>query len=196
MAMFRALLERDPDSAPVHMLLGEALDAGNREKEATDEFEAAAKSDPRQPEVHFGLGYLYWKQKRYQDAERQFRAEIANAPDHVLSLAYLGNIMLRDARADQALPLLKKAEQLNGRLHLVHHDLGVYYLGRKQIALAVKEFQEAISTSPDNYDAHYRLARIYQQEGRAAEAAKEFAIVHQLQEQKNEEPLMRISGPR
>src|SRR5207244_2768357 len=58
---FRHILERDPDSAATHILTGEALDGLGRTPEAIAEFQAAAKAAPREPEVNFGLGYLYWK---------------------------------------------------------------------------------------------------------------------------------------
>jgi tetratricopeptide (TPR) repeat protein len=196
MEMFRRLLLHDPDSAPVHMLMAEALDADDREKEATEEFLAAVKANPKQLEAHFGLGYLYFKQKRYPEAERELHAELENNSEHALSIAYLGDIMMRDARREQALAMLKRAETLDNNLHVVHQDLGIYYQEEKQFDLALHEFQEAVRTAPDNYDAHYRLARIYKQMGQPANAEKEFAIVQKLHQKKDEEPLMRISGPR
>lgn len=196
MEMFRALLAKDPDSAQVHMLLGEALDADGREKEATDEFRAAVKSDPKAPEAHFGLGYLLFKQRQNAEAESEFKAELENQPDHALSLAYLGDLMLHGGRAEQALEMLKKAESIDPQLHLVHQDLGVYYQDAKQPGLALKEFQEAVRTAPDNYDAHYRLARLYRQLGRTADADREFAIVQKLHQKNDEAPLMRLSGPK
>ena len=77
MREFQFLLSKDPDSAPVHILLGQAFDASNRTKEATAEFEAAVKAATVPPEAHFGLGYLYWKQQRYEEACREFEAELA-----------------------------------------------------------------------------------------------------------------------
>ena len=74
LAIFGRLLEHDPDSAVTHMLMGEALDTEYRTDEAIQEFERAAKNAPAQPDVHFGLGYLFWKQKRYADAERRIQA--------------------------------------------------------------------------------------------------------------------------
>lgn len=195
MEMFRRLLVRDPDSAPVHMLMAEAMDADDRQKEATEEFLAAVKANPKQPEAHFGLGYLYFKQKMYPEAERELQTELANNPEHALSVAYLGDIMLRDGRRAQSLTMLKRAETLDNNLHVVHQDLGIYYQEQSQLDLALHEFQEAVRTAPDNYDAHYRLARIYKQMGQTANAEKEFAIVQKLHRKKDEEPLMRISGP-
>ena len=52
----------------MHILLGQALDASNRTEAATKEFEAAVKASPAPPDAHFGLGYLYWKQQRYEEA--------------------------------------------------------------------------------------------------------------------------------
>ncbi len=194
--MFRKLLERDPDSAPVHMLMGEAYDAGDRENEATAEFEAAVKAAPTLPDTHFGLGYLYWKQKRYDEAEREFREELKNNAEYPPDVAYLGDILLRDEkRKAEAFETLKHAEALDKDAHVVHQDLGIYYQDAKQFDLALMEFQESVRTAPDNYDAHYRLARIYRQLGNTAEAEKEFAIVQKMHEKKNEETLMRISGP-
>ena len=46
MALFQKLLERDPDSAAVHMLMGEAQDAQNHPEEAIQEFELAARTRP------------------------------------------------------------------------------------------------------------------------------------------------------
>jgi tetratricopeptide (TPR) repeat protein len=195
MAMFRTLLEREPDSAPVHMLLAEALDADDRENEATSEFEAAVRANPAQPQAHFGLGYLYWKRKRYADATAQFQAELKNSPGDALSLAYLGDVQLRDHNLPEALKTLTQADALDRNLHVVHQDLGLYYQEAEQLDLALRQFQEAVRTAPDNYDAHYRLARLYRQLGRTADAQKEFVFVQKLHEKKDEEPLMRISGP-
>jgi tetratricopeptide (TPR) repeat protein len=117
MDLFKVLLNRDPNSVAVHMLLGEALDASYRTADATAEFEAASKAGPTQPDVHFGLGYLYWKQKRYNDAEREFRKELKNNPKNAQATAYLGDVMMKDGRKQDALALLKDAVQLRSDLH-------------------------------------------------------------------------------
>ena len=62
---------------------------------------------PRSPEVHFGLGYLYWKRKRYQEAGREFQAELANQREHVQALTYLGDVEMQagnDKAAEDHLP--------------------------------------------------------------------------------------------
>jgi Tfp pilus assembly protein PilF len=75
-------------------------------------------------------------------------------------------------------------------------DLGILYAEEKRNQTAVAEFRQAIHSDPESFDAHYRLARLYRELGRTAEANREFAIVQKLHEKKTEEPLMRVSGPR
>jgi tetratricopeptide (TPR) repeat protein len=179
----------------VHMLLGEALDASYRTADATAEFEAASKAGPTQPDVHFGLGYLYWKQKRYNDAEREFRKELKNNPKNAQATAYLGDVMMKDGRKQDALALFKDAVQLRSDLHIPHVDMGILYAESRRYEAAIAEFHEAIKIDPAGFDAHYRLARLYRELGRAADAEAEFATVQKLHEKKTEEPLMRISGP-
>jgi tetratricopeptide (TPR) repeat protein len=195
MALFHSLLERDPNAAPVHMLLGEALDADLRTDEAIAEFQAAAKSAPTQPDVHFGLGYLYWRQHRYDDAAREFRQEIANNSASAQSLAYLGDVLMKQNRKEEAIETLKKAAALRPTLHVARMDLGILYSAEKQNDLAITQFRAAERFDPTAFDAHYRLARLYSDLGRTKDADAEFAIVKKLHEKKDAEPLMKISGP-
>jgi tetratricopeptide (TPR) repeat protein len=196
MALFRKLLEHDPDSAAVHMLMGEALDSQFHADEAIKELEIAAKNGPTLPDVHFGLGYLYWKQKRYGQAKPEFELELKNNPSHSHALVYLGDLEMRAGKNAEALVLLKKALELQKDLHLAHLDMGMIYQQDKRKELAVAEFHEAIRTDANNYDAHYRLARLLKEMGRKAEADSEFAIVQKLHDKKTDDLLVEISGPR
>ncbi len=195
MALFKSLLDRNPNSVAAHMLMGEALDAAYRTEDAIAEFEAAAKAAPSQPDVHFGLGYLYWKQKRYADAEREFRQELSNHPKNAQASAYLGDVLMKATRNKEAAELLKKSIGLRNDLHVPHEDLAILYAESKHYDAAIAEFREAIRTDPTNFDSHYRLARLYRELGRRADADAEFAIVQKLHQKKTEDSLMKVSGP-
>lgn len=195
MATFRKLLEVDPNSAAVHMLMGEALDAQFRTEDAIVEFELAAKNAPSQPNVHFGLGYLYWKRRKNEEAAQEFRKELEKNPNSALAAGYLGDVLLKRGSKAEALTWLKLSVSLQNNLHVPHVDLGILYADDKKFDLAVKEFRAAIAATPDAFDAHYRLARAYQEMGKTELAEQEFAAVKKLHREKDEEPLMRISGP-
>jgi Tfp pilus assembly protein PilF len=102
---------------------------------------------------------------------------------------------MRQGHKPEAVEMLKKAISLRDDLHIAHMDLGVLYAEGKQNDPAVAQFREAARYDPAAFDAHYRLARLYSELGRTKEADAEFAIVKKLHEKKDEEPLMKISGP-
>jgi tetratricopeptide (TPR) repeat protein len=58
--VYKEILSLNAESAEADMLAGEALDEMKNTAGATEQFRAAVKADPREPNVHFGLGYLLW----------------------------------------------------------------------------------------------------------------------------------------
>jgi tetratricopeptide (TPR) repeat protein len=178
---FRLLLQQNPDSAETHTLMGEALDGLGKTPEAIAEFQAAAQASPREPNVHFGLGYLYWKSHQYDDAKREFEAELALDPDHAQALAYLGDIAMKKNDPD-AVTLLRKSMQKKSDIRIAAIDLGVILAQLKQYPEAVVALQRAVALDPAEPDAHYRLAHVYQEMGKTAESQKEFAKVRELRE--------------
>jgi Tfp pilus assembly protein PilF len=58
--------------------------------------------------------------------------------------------------------------------------LGRAYMKKAQPATAEGMLRRAIVYDPNNRAAHYLLAQLLQQQGRAEEAAQEFAIAERL----------------
>jgi tetratricopeptide (TPR) repeat protein len=193
LAEFRQILEHDPDSSAAHMLSGEALDGLGRTAEAIPEFEAAAQAAPREPNVNFGLGYLYWKQHKYDEAKAAFETELSIDSAHAQALAYLGDIELKRNEPEKALPLLTKATQLRDDIRIAYVDIGAILFDQKKYPEALAALQCAEKLDPAQPDAHYRLARLYRAMGNSAAAEREFAKVSELQE-KAEDMAPKLSG--
>ena len=191
---FKRLLLRAPDAPAVHMLLGEAYDAENQSEQAIAEYRAAT-AKAYTPDAHFGLGYLLWKDRQYAAAAEEFQKELDNDPKNSLALAYLGDIALKQGDPAKAELLLRRAIALKGDLRVAHFDLGVIASDAKRYQQAEKEFTTAVRLAPQDADAHYRLARLYQASGRSVDAQRELAIVKQLHLRTREELLLKISGP-
>jgi len=164
------------------MLSGEALDGLGRTVEAIPEFEAATKAAPQEPNVHFGLGYLYWKRHQYDEAKAAFEAELEVDPRNAQALAYLGDIELKRNDPDKAIPLLDKAVQLRTDIRVAYLDLGTIFSQQKKYPEALAALRHAEKIDPAQPDAHYRLARLYREMGKSAEADQEFAKFKELQE--------------
>lgn len=179
--VYREILTINPDSAEAHVLAGEAYDELKNDAGALQEFQAAVKADPKLPDVHFGYGYLLWKASRFNDAEEEFRAELANNPESALALAYLGDTEIKLNRADAAVPHLKQAIQLQPSTAMAHLDLGIAYeqLGHKDDAL--RELKIAEKLGPGDPMVHWHLGRLYQSTGQKLEAKAEFEKTRNLQ---------------
>ena len=190
---FRKLLLMNPDSAAVHMFSGEALDGMGKTDEAILEFQAAAKVAPREPNVHFGLGYLYWKTHDYDIAHREFEAELQLDPNHLQALAYLGDTEMKQEHWESALGWLQKSLREKNDNRMAALDLGVVLaqLGRNDEALVA--LKRAVALDPAQPDAHYRLGRLYQQMGRRAESQQEFDKVRDLRQKADEDFVHKMS---
>jgi len=99
---------------------------------------------------------------------------VTNVPNHAQALVYLGDTYIKMNNHEAALPVVKKAIELNPGMELAHLDLGILYAdaGRREDAL--RELKVAAKISPDDVNVHWRLARLYQAMGRKNEATLEF----------------------
>jgi tetratricopeptide (TPR) repeat protein len=179
--VYHEIVTLNADSAEADMLAGEAYDEMKNDAAAIEQFKAAVKADPKMPNVHFGYGYLLWRQLKYEEAEREFKAEIANTPEHASALAYLGDTEIHLGRPDDAPPFLLQAIRIEPSIALAHLDLGIVYSdqGRKDDAL--RELLAAAKLSPDDQNVHWRLGRFYQMIGKKVEAKAEFEKTKNLQ---------------
>jgi tetratricopeptide (TPR) repeat protein len=146
------------------------------------------------PGGHFGLGYLYWKQQRYEDACREFEAELADQPQDSQSLTYLGDAEMHTDREKQAEAHLRRALALDANSRLAHLDLGILLAARNQSEEAARHLRAAIRLDPSRSDAHYRLARLLRSLGREQEAQAEVETVKKLAAETPPPALVRLPG--
>lgn len=193
LGVYKEILEIDPDSAEADMIAGEALDEKGDNAGAVQQFRAAVKANPKEPNVHFALAYLYWAQKRYEEAIPEFRAELENDPDNSQAMLYLGDTYVKQEQFEQARGLLEKALKYKSSLALVHQDLGIVYMETGDDAGAIRELSKTVELQPDNVNAHFRLGKIYRAAGRREESKAEFAKASALNKQVDEATRKRIA---
>jgi tetratricopeptide (TPR) repeat protein len=162
------------------MLAGEALDEMNDHAGATQQFRAAVKANPKEPNVHFGLGYLLWAQGQYEEAAREFQAELANVPNHVQAMAYLADANVKMNRPGAALPLIERTIRIDPGIEMAHLDLGILYANAGHRDDSLRELKVAAKLNPNDVNVHWRLARLYQAMGRKDEANAEFQKTRSL----------------
>ena len=184
--VYQEILTLNAESAEADMLAGEALDEMKNTNGAIEQFRAAVKADPRLPNAHFGLGYLLWTQNQFEEAAREFQAELVNVPDNPQALTFLADCDIQLGKSDDALPLVEKAIQLDSNNARAHMDLGVIYASNGRPQDALREFKTAVKLTPEDANVHWRLARLYQSMGRKDEAKVEFDKTSSLHKAEND----------
>jgi len=193
MGVYKEILIIDPDSAEADMIAGEALDEKGDNAGAVQQFRDAAKANPKEPNVHFGLAYLLWAQKRYDEAIPEFYAELQNDPRDNQAMLYLGDTYVRQGQFDKAKEVLEHAAKFQTSNPLIHLDMGIVYMETADQAGAIRELTKTVELEPDNVNAHFRLARIYQSMGKRDEAKVEFAKASSLNKKTDEGLYKRIA---
>jgi tetratricopeptide (TPR) repeat protein len=184
--VYREILKLNAESAAADMLAGQAYDEMKNTSGAIEQFRAAVKADPKWPNVHFGLGYLLWTQNQFDEAAKEFQAELENVSDNAQAMTYLADCKVQLGQMSEALPFAEKAVKLDPRIAKAHMDLGIIYQdqGRQQDAL--RELAIAVKLMPRDSNIHWRLARLYQSMGRKEEAKIEFEKTSNLHKAENE----------
>lgn len=194
MDVYHEILSLNAESAEADMLAGEALDDMKDNEGSLKMFRAAVKANPREPNVHFGLGYILWTQKQYPEAASEFQDELANDPNHAQAMLYLGDTLLQLNRAEEARPLLEKAARLDPSLWLANLDLGIMDSDAGRNDDALRELQAAAKVKDDEVNIHWRLARLYRAMGRKDEAKAEFDKASKLNKAVDEELYRKIAN--
>jgi tetratricopeptide (TPR) repeat protein len=191
---FHRIESLNAESAEADMLVGEALSEMKDTYGAIREFRAAVAANPKELNVHFGLGYLLWTERQYPEAASEFQAEMDNDPRHTKAMLYLANSEIELNRMGDARPLLETVVKNNPGSSMAHLDLGIVYVedGRKQDALA--EFQTAEKLAPSDVDVHFRMGRLYRSMGKNAEAKAELEKASSLNKATNEGLLKMMSS--
>jgi tetratricopeptide (TPR) repeat protein len=168
------------ESAEADMLAAQAFDQMGNNVAAEKQLRAAVQINPKEPNVHFGLGYLLWKQSRWSDAAQEFQLELDNNPEHQISRIYLADVWIRQGEFARAQPALEDLVSADQSEPLVHRDLGIIYANAGRYDDAMREFRLAIKIDPDNAETHLEVAKLIRLTGKKDEDSAESGSIKSL----------------
>jgi tetratricopeptide (TPR) repeat protein len=131
----------------------------------------ACKETPDSAEARRILGDFYVEQKRFPEAEAQFRAALGVNPQYAPALLDLARLQVadnRDQEADQSFQRLAKLEEYRSI-----HAVFLFQIGRRDEAIV--ELEKLARQRPDDRSLRSNLVVAYRAVGRNAEANKVLA---------------------
>jgi len=112
-AELESVIQDYPDLAIGHYNLGGLYAMAGQEVKAIEQYEAALRLDPSDPETWNTLGYLLLKAGRMDHAEYSFLAAIERKADYAHPYFHLARLMAMQGRYSQAEIYIKQAAELD-----------------------------------------------------------------------------------
>lgn len=162
---------------------GDALDGSGRTTEAVEAYRKAVGIDPDSTVVRYGLGYLYWKLYRYDDAERELLEVLRHAPKDPRASFTLGDLYLTRGEAQRSLPLLEIARTAYPDEFDTRFALGRALLLTGDSDRGIEELRAAIKLDDTIADGHFQLGRALMKTANTEEGKRELARAQALHDQ-------------
>ncbi len=130
------------------------------------------------PESHLNLGNLQIQQRKFSQAESEYKAALKLQPSMIqgyVNLADLYRMMNRENEGEQVLQKALSIEPANPE---VLHALGLWLVRQKRLPEALARFEKAMKTSADNPRYPYIYAIALNSSGEARKSITELETAH------------------
>jgi tetratricopeptide (TPR) repeat protein len=178
----RKINEIDPDSVVAHEIAGEIDESMHNYDVALVEYKKAIDKAPKMPGTHMHMGDAFWNMGKWESAQTEFRAELANDPNNCIARWKLANAMLE--ANDSSAQALAELNRVIGRCPSlmqarVDRARALVRLGKQTDALP--DLLMAEKDSPSEPTIHFLLAAVYRAQGKSGEAQTEMKTYGKLQ---------------
>src|SRR5258708_23132823 len=183
------MLRDIPVTWRVHQVLAKADAEADRDVDAVAEFQAAIKAAPQQPGLHEEVGTEFWKLSKMEEAEAEYKRELAIDPHSMLATYKLGSLLVESAKPEEGKPLIEAALRQDPNLKEAYYYLGRAHmqLGNESEALDALKKAVTLNSNPDIIaQAWHQLTKVYRRIHRMEEAQHALATFHKLKEQESE----------
>jgi tetratricopeptide (TPR) repeat protein len=170
----RGMLKGNNEDREVYITLAQMntrLRRWNDAEEALKKAEDLSTKPDDKEYVHFLRGSSYERQKRYDDAEAEFRKVLSSDPQNTMTLNYLGYMLAdRGIKLDEALQLIKKALELDPSNGAYLDSVGWAYFRLGKYDQAEENLVKASQRMSSDPTVQDHLGDLYQKTGRLKQA--------------------------
>lgn len=178
------LLKRLPDVPAVreqlHAKLAEIYLRGSDSTNAIEHLQALVREDPTNPQTHYWLGYVYYRERKQEQACDQFKEAIVLSPDFAEAYYHLALAQLSGNKPNDSLETLEKIRAKFPQSFLLEFYSGLACGELKDYKTALRHFTSAEvmakATEPKLLDKefYFQLGACYERTGDYAQAEQYF----------------------
>jgi tetratricopeptide (TPR) repeat protein len=174
--------EIDPDSVVAHEIAGEIDESMHNYDLALVEYKKAIDKAPNMPGTHMHMGDAFWNMGKWQSAQEEFRAELANDPNNCIARWKLANAILEaNDSSEEAYAELNRTVDRCPSLMQARVDRARALVRMGKHSEALPDLLMAENESPREPMIHFLLAAVYRAQGKSAEAQTEMQTYGKLQ---------------
>jgi len=157
-------------------------------------FHHVLQEDASFPKAHYFAGQACLRWEHWEDAAKEFQAELELTPGDGEAKFNLGFVDLQLARRAEAEKLFQEVIAEHPEYSSAQYEYGKILLERGETQNAIAHLEAAVRLSPQTDYVHYQLQAAYRKEGRIAEADRELQIYKKIKAQKRERASTAISS--
>jgi tetratricopeptide (TPR) repeat protein len=170
-------------SADSYMLAGTTLLQMNEFEQARRDLDAAVQLNPRLPGLYSLDGTARDKTGDVDGAEGVFREAMKLNPDDFTANLYLGAILLKKRKLDEAKTYLDHALQLNPGSSMAGYEVAMLKSTSGDYQAAAEQMEKVVKLDPTWLEPHVELASLYYRLHRPTEGKQERQTVEQITEE-------------
>jgi tetratricopeptide (TPR) repeat protein len=179
--------EIDPNSIVAHEIAGEIDESMHNYDLALVEYKKAIDIDSHQPGTHMHMANAYWLIGKWESAQAEFKAELANDPNNCTAHWKLANATLEaNGSNEDALAELNETIGRCPTLMQARTDRGRALIRLGKQSEALPDLLMAEKDSPSEPTIHFLLGAVYRSQGKSAEAQQEMQTYSRLQREASE----------
>ena len=180
---FRQAADKDPNYAVAYAGLADCYviledyvgtPASETYSKAKAFAQRALQLDSSLAEAHASLGFVYYGQWEWEQAEQEFRRAIELNPNYSTAFHWYSICLLSLGRIDEALAEIKHAHELDPLSSPIGTSLTYAYLSKGDLNAAIAQCKAVIDLDPSYPRAHEYLGLGYLKKGLQSEAIAEF----------------------
>ena len=181
-----------PGSIWKHQAEAEAYESQGSSDAAISEYRQVLSADPRRPGVHYRIGRTLLARSRQSNtpddataAAKEFEQELQVDPGNANASYELGEVHRNAGEFSEAQKFFEQALQYHPDFEEAQLGLAAVLMSLQEPDVALPHLQKAITVSPGNEVAWYRLSQVQGMLGHEAEQKKAFAEFQRLRNQKS-----------
>ena len=182
-AIWRQVIQRNPQEAVAYNNLGNALADQNQLNEAVTAYRTAIKLNPQDATAYNNLGNALAAQNQLDAAVTAYRTAIKLNPQYATAYNNLGNALAAQNKLDAAVTAYRTAIQLNPQYATAYNNLGIALKAQNKLDEAVTAYRTAIKLNPQDAPAYYNLGNALSDQKKLDEAVTAYRTAIKLNPQ-------------